>query len=140
MKSWDDGNGTYLVELEPGDKLVETVADFLEEAGISDAQITGEGSVENPSFKIRDPRGSGVTARQISGIYNAAVNGGAIYSDSGGTPRTEITLNLTGGRDDSPDKTVSGALIEAVCAEGARIWIRAAQGLWYFDPPQGFTP
>jgi predicted DNA-binding protein with PD1-like motif len=83
MKTRRDGNGLWVVLLERGDKVRESVEGFAAQVGLGGARISAIGALENPELAVYDLPQKKYYSRTFEGIFELLTADGNITLKDG---------------------------------------------------------
>jgi uncharacterized protein len=117
-KKVEDG---YLIRLDRGEEIVDTLIGFVRREKIPGGFITGIGAVEKATLGIYDIHaGSYITKSFGDRLEISNLTGNITYDEESGEPFLHCHITLA----DSSLRTFSGHLFEAVVLVTAEIYIR----------------
>lgn len=102
----------YLMRLDPGDDILETIQQWSHGQKIVNAHITGIGSVEDPTLAHYRRDHKQFSERKMNGIYEVTSLIGNIGLIDGEEPLVHIHVSLA----DSLMQAFGGHLVKGVCS------------------------
>lgn len=110
---------TFLIRLDPGEEILESLHEWCRSQGIVNATISGIGSVENPTLAHYNHDTKQFVEKKLEGIYEVTAiqgNVGAV----GDQPLVHLHLTLA----NAEMQAFGGHLVQAVCAATVELSIQ----------------
>ncbi|HSX14918.1 MAG TPA: PPC domain-containing DNA-binding protein [Candidatus Saccharimonadales bacterium] len=102
----------YLIRLEPGDEIIETLQKWCRTQGIVNASIEGIGSVENPTLAHYRRDTKKFSEKQLRGIFEVVSLSGNVGLVDGDEPLVHLHATLS----NEDMQALGGHVVEAVCS------------------------
>jgi predicted DNA-binding protein with PD1-like motif len=110
----------YLLRLDPGDEILDSVQRWCRDNQIYNALLIGIGSVENPTIAHYRRDTKKFTEKRLAGIYEVISLVGNVGLTDGNEPLVHLHITLS----DEQMRPYGGHLVEGCCSATAEIVLR----------------
>lgn len=120
MTSAKFSDNVYALCLAPGDQIVDSIAQFCSDHAITNAQITGLGSIEDPLVAHYSIQTRQFTRKELKGIFEiTALSGNVGLIDGQPAPHLHVSFS------DNQMNSFGGHLLAGTCSATAEIIVTA---------------